>query len=1043
MPASRLLDRMAYFQRSGPPGGTGTAVLRLATPALIRVLGVGVEEKHALSPRGPAADTGERAAGPDEARPPLPPPPTAQLLTGLVVHRMALAFRVSSDGRRAAFEIGLCPPGGTDPADPRLRGTVRSALHGAYPHVGCGPGGGGWRDTAVDREHGLVLGVPAPAPPGPGDAAAPWDRILRAMTGQPFQVLVLAVPVDERRLAAVREGVLAEARDVASIARATGLPLPEAEHYTRLLTTYARQLAAGLAVGAWRTAVYLSGAAGSYAALKSVFRGTFAAEADPAEPVRVYNARDAGAWAQTFALPEAEPPAGPGVYRRPYEWQTLLNSRQLSAYLHFPSQEHPGFSVEQAARFDVARAVVPPERHPLWIGDIRYGAVDTPEPYAVALDDLTRHAFVTGVTGAGKSHTMRHLLRQVSAAGLPFLVVEPAKAEYRALLHEVPGLTVYTCGDETVNPPRLNPLEVPEGVPLGVHLDMLRSLFTAAFALWSPLPQLLDRALHELYAEHGLDVHGSAAVPADAFPTLSDLRGKVDSIIDGLGYSGEVVSNMRAALLARLDGLRTGGKGRMLDVPRSTGMADLFERPVVVELERLGDEDDQAFVMGLVMIRLWQYRWLAGAYDGLRHVLVVEEAHRLLAADAPQARPDAGVGGARAKAVAAFTNILAELRSYGQAIVVADQIPAKLAPEVVKNTELKIVHRLVAADDRTALGQATAMSEAQIRSLATFDRGVAAVFSRGDDAPVQVRIPAGPSPRPLDAAGLRAHLRRLGIPPPAHRCEDRCVRGDSTCDIAVRMAGLAPVAAAFALFAQSAAVDPGAGRRAYPDLLVILGMHLPRDARTRARTRRCTLLRLCLDWATRRGRAAGWTHSDTTAVADGLVAAVRALDAVADARPGTRHDDAVRGAAGDEADAGDAALAGLGAVLSPLAVRRFDPFPACRVICPDGSCHFHEPVREEIISARHRDAWSRVAGAGSLQEREQSYWSLAYAAVDRCAVSPRGLDLPEVKRLADRAAMCAVQQSFHTDPEVPPHVAATETAMLLRDYAVTQEEARS
>jgi hypothetical protein len=479
------------------------------------------------------------------------------------------------------------------------------------------------------------------------------------------------------------------------------------------------------------------------------------------DPVRVLD-RDPQVqrWAQAWAMPDEQgPPGGPCRYRHPTRFQSLLTSRQLAQCVQLPRVETDGFSVTTAARFDVVRRRPQPPSFTLGaIGD-RFGGPG----YEVAVADLTRHVFVAGVTGSGKTTTVRHILSEVD---VPFLVLEPVKTEYRALLADpafAGRVRVHTVGNETVAPLRLNPLQVLPGTPIGVHIDLLKSLFVASFGMWSPLPQILERGLHEVYAATGWDiVHDTnprvvaGERPAGAFPTLSALHAHVERIIDSLGYSGEVVSNMRAALSTRIRALCIGGKGRLLDTTDAFDAARLFEQSTVLELEALGDDDDKAFVMGLVLMQLAAYR-RANPGPHLRHLLIIEEAHRLLA-NVP-ATDTALQGNPRGKAVETFTNLLAEVRSLGQGIIVSDQSPTRLAPEVVKNTNLKIAHRIVAAEDRAVLGSAMAMTAAQERDLATLTQGVAAVYSEGDDAPLRVRIPyrAGQSGVVVTAGQLRAH----------------------------------------------------------------------------------------------------------------------------------------------------------------------------------------------------------------------------------------------------------------------------------------------
>src|SRR5262249_16475663 len=224
----------------------------------------------------------------------------------------------------------------------------------------------------------------------------------------------------------------------------------------------------------------------------------------------------------------------------------------------------------------------------------------TETSYTIARDSLTKHVFVAGVTGAGKTNTIFLLLKEAPRHGVPFLVLEAAKTEYRALLDHPDVrdmLQIFTLGNENVSPFRLNPFEVPPGIPIGVHIDLLRSVFTASFGMWSPLPQVLEQSLHSIYADRGWNVAsntndrlGDEELSVDAFPTLSDLVAKVDEVIKRHGHDPEAEGRIRGALKARLDSLRAGGKGRLLDVQRSLPIEILLEHPTIIELENMGDD---------------------------------------------------------------------------------------------------------------------------------------------------------------------------------------------------------------------------------------------------------------------------------------------------------------------------------------------------------------------------------------------------------------------------------------------------------------------
>ena len=453
-------------------------------------------------------------------------------------------------------------------------------------------------------------------------------------------------------------------------------------------------------------------------------------------------------------MPDDQERQGPGSYRHPFAAQTVLSSTQLASYLHLPTLETGGFSVRVVPRFDTEASADPGE-HSVTIGRILTQRRSLGPDYRISLISLTRHVLVSGTTGSGKTNTIFSLLAEADNAGIPFLVVEPAKAEYRALIEHPalgPRVRVFTAGQATIGPLRLNPFEVPSGTTVSEHLDLIRAAFTAAFGMWTPLPQILERCLHDIYVDRGWDMRTNQNIRnsdddenVDAFPTLGDLITKAAEVIPTLGYEPKIAGDMQAALTTRLESLRSGGKGAMLDVSTSMPIADLLAQPTVVELSALGDDGDKAFLTGLILIRLAEHRRSQGQTDNLVHLLVVEEAHRLLGNVPSQISEE--VANPRGQAVETFANLLSEIRAYGQGVVIADQIPVRLAPDVIKNTTLKIAHRIVSADDRAALAGAMAMEDGQSRALTTLGVGQAVVFSSGDDSPLLIRVPLVKNPR--------------------------------------------------------------------------------------------------------------------------------------------------------------------------------------------------------------------------------------------------------------------------------------------------------
>jgi hypothetical protein len=436
------------------------------------------------------------------------------------------------------------------------------------------------------------------------------------------------------------------------------------------------------------------------------------------------------------------------------------STRLLAAVARPPAREVPGLRFTLRPDFDVTPETVPGTsgRHSAGIAaTVSAGLVLDANrvpagPFGLPLSSLNRHVFVCGATGAGKSQTVRHLLESATAAGIPWLVVEPAKAEYRLMAVRLPGTEVIRIRPGDLDQPAagINPLEpaVLDGArfPLQTHADLLRALFLAAFQADEPFPQVLAAALTRCYEQAGWDLvtgHPAAGGVHPAYPGLEDLQAAAMNVVDEIGYGREVRDNVRGFVTVRIGSLRLGTTGRFLDGGHPIDFTRLLARNVVLEIEDAGDDHDKAFLMGAVLIRLTEHLRLRARAEPagqvrLRHLTVFEEAHRLLR----QPPPGATIGAA-AHATEMFADVLAEIRAYGEGLVIAEQIPVKLIPDVIKNTAVKICHRLPAADDRQAVGATMNLTDAQSQYLVTLAPGEAAVHTDGMDYPLLARMPDG------------------------------------------------------------------------------------------------------------------------------------------------------------------------------------------------------------------------------------------------------------------------------------------------------------
>ena len=628
------------------------------------------------------------------------------------------------------------------PAGARATVLAGGELNRLLAALGC------WRLVAVISDPLLAAGGQPDdraAPPGPAAGLSLDEALLGSWTG-PFGWLVTAepVPAAELRLLAEETGRRQRAAEV-SADRFPG----QAALAGRLRQRHT-ELQRGRSAGFWRITVAAGGT-------------------DQASAARVAGLLCAST--RLDALPYAlnpapgsppgpdQPPADPdgdGIPGLPGCGSTDL----LAALARPPEAEVPGVRFAVRPEFDVT-----PETGLTGTGLTGSGPLAGIElgqvldrnlmpagPFAVPAGSLNRHVFVCGATGAGKSQTVRCLLESATSRGIPWLVVEPAKAEYRLMAARLPGTEVIRIrpGEPDAVAAGLNPLE-PAGdgtagrFPLQTHADFVRALFNASFQAEEPFPQVLSAALSRVYTEAGWDLAlGEPRRAGAAYPTLTGLQRAAERVVADIGYSQRVTDDVLGFIRVRLSSLRQGTTGRFLEGGHPLDFSALLSSNVVLEIEDVGDDGDKAFLMGTVLIRLAEHLRLTRSGGrqppGLAHLTVVEEAHRLLRRPEPDA---AGRAGAAGHAVELFAGLLAEIRAYGEGLVIAEQIPARLVPDVIKNTAVKITHRLPAADDRESVGATMNATPSQSRYLVTLPPGQAAVFCDGMDFPVLVKINDG------------------------------------------------------------------------------------------------------------------------------------------------------------------------------------------------------------------------------------------------------------------------------------------------------------
>jgi hypothetical protein len=421
---------------------------------------------------------------------------------------------------------------------------------------------------------------------------------------------------------------------------------------------------------------------------------------------------------------------------------TWLNTHELSLLTGLPSEELPGLKLRKSVSFAVNTIDEINTGNTITLGKIvQDGRILQGKDIELSKDNLNKHVFVTGVTGAGKTTTCMKLLLE---SGFPFMVLEPAKTEYRALYGQVKDIQYYSLGREDLTTFRLNPFElVSKHQNLTGHVSMLKSTMTAVFPMEASMPFIVEQAIIKSYENKGWDIASTTNYYVDdpwnttenVWPTFSDMINELDDVIKSAGMGKEFEEKYKGSLVSRLSALTKGIKGTMINTAHSMNFDLLLENKVVIELEELKDEEDKAFFMALIIGRLAECIKHKHKKDhSFRHMTLIEEAHRLLS------KPEPGADGSKAMGVEMFANLLAEVRKYGESLIIADQIPNKLISDIIKNTNTKIVHRLFAADDRNTIGDAIGLSDEQKDFLPLLQPGETVVYSGGWHAPVRAQI---------------------------------------------------------------------------------------------------------------------------------------------------------------------------------------------------------------------------------------------------------------------------------------------------------------
>lgn len=406
---------------------------------------------------------------------------------------------------------------------------------------------------------------------------------------------------------------------------------------------------------------------------------------------------------------------------------SMVTNDELALKLNLPQKSVAGLDVLKMAPFGRNRQNLSQEKS-FEIGNLYHLGKTYNTKVDLDIESLASHTFITGSTGSGKSNSVYCILDELIKNNIKFLVIEPAKGEYKNIFGGRLNVSVYGTNIKYTSLLKINPFSFNEEIHILEHIDRLTEIFNACWPMYAAMPAILKDAIEKAYIMVGWDLKNSKNLYGyRKFPGLKQLKISLIEVINKSSYSQETKSNYTGALVTRLNSLENGLVGNIF-CEEELEEKQLFDENVIIDISRIPSSETKALVMGIVFMKLHEYRMSNHTDENtnLKHVTVLEEAHNLL----KRTSTDQSVEGAnlQGKSVEMMTNAIAEMRTYGEGFIIADQAPGLLDLAVIRNTNTKICLRLPSLDDREIVGKSMNLNDDQIEELAKLEIGVAAVI---------------------------------------------------------------------------------------------------------------------------------------------------------------------------------------------------------------------------------------------------------------------------------------------------------------------------
>ena len=425
---------------------------------------------------------------------------------------------------------------------------------------------------------------------------------------------------------------------------------------------------------------------------------------------------------------------------------SIIGTNELSNVIAFPNKSMQGLPILTCTKFG---------REPHCIGKNYFGDIKLAYSYHMHMEntnkeislssrELSKHMFITGSTGSGKSNTVYKLLEEMcltSKSGYKFMVVEPAKGEYsRAFKDYKTEIETYSTNPKYGKQLIINPFSFPKGVHILEHLDRLVEIFNVCWPMYAAMPAILKESIEKSYEKTGWDLKTSTNKYGlmTMFPTFDDVLVEIKNTLNSSDYSEDNKSDYTGALITRVKSLTNGINGLVFS-NKEISAQQLFDNNSIIDLSRVGSSETKSLIMGIIVLKLQEYRMQTQNINvPLKHITVLEEAHNLLKKTSFEQNNDSS--NLLGKSVEMISNAISEMRTYGEGFIIVDQAPGLLDLSVIRNTNTKIIMRLPNADDRMLVGKAIGLNEEQINEISRFECGVSVISQSDWIEPVLCKI---------------------------------------------------------------------------------------------------------------------------------------------------------------------------------------------------------------------------------------------------------------------------------------------------------------